>query len=63
MPREDEADRDNLEQLYKYFLPRRLIYLSDVARYLGCHRNTAAKRYNVPKEGITLETLARRLCR
>lgn len=63
MPREDEAYRDNLEQLYKYFLPRRLVYIADVARYLGCHKDTVKKRYNITKEGITLETLARRLCR
>lgn len=62
MPREHEAYRDNLEALREYFLPKRLVTVSDVAKYLGCDRQTAAKRFNISKNGITLETLARALC-
>lgn len=62
MPRENDAYRDNLEALREYFLPKRLVNVSDVARYLGCDRQTAAKRFNISKNGVTLETLARALC-
>lgn len=63
MPREHEAYRDNLEALREYFLPKRLVNISDVARYLGCDRQTVTKRFNIGKNGVTLETLARALCK
>ena len=63
MPREHEAYRDNLEALLSYFGDKRLVTISDVARYTGCDRRTGAKLNNIQKEGITLPTLARRMCR
>lgn len=63
MPREHEAYRDNLEALLSYFGDKRLVTISDVARYTGCDRRTVAKLYNIQKDGITLPTLARRMCR
>ena len=63
MPREHEAYRDNLEALREYFLPKRLVNISDVARYLGCDRKTAIKRTGIDKNGMTIEELASALCK
>lgn len=62
MPRELEGYRDVMEDLLDYFGGRRLLYQRDVAAYLGCCPRTAAKLYNIPREGITVPMLARRMC-
>lgn len=61
MPRELEAYRDNLEELLKFFGSRRLVTAVDVAHYCGRDRRFVAELYNIPKSGITLPTLARRM--
>nr|DAN03552.1 MAG TPA: helix-turn-helix domain protein [Caudoviricetes sp.] len=63
MPRELKEYRDNLEALLGFFGDKRLVTASEVARYTGRDRRTVAKLYNIQKEGITLPTLARRMCR
>lgn len=63
MPREREEYRDNLEALIAFFGDKHLVSMSDVARYTGCDRRTVQKLYNIKKGGITLPTLARRMCR
>lgn len=63
MPREHESYRDNFEQLSAYFGKKRHLTISDVAAYCGRDRRTVAKAYNISKEGITIPTLARRMCK
>lgn len=63
MPREREEYRDNLEALLAFFGDRRVVTISDVVRYTGCDRRTVQKLYNIQPGGITLPTLARRMCR
>ena len=52
-----------MEDLLTFFNGRRLLYQRDVAEYLGCCPRTAAKLYNIPREGITIPLLARRICK
>lgn len=63
MPRENEDYRYNLEHLIEYF-GRNHNHLSqkDVAEYMGLDRRTVLSRYGVTKDGITLPSLARRMC-
>lgn len=63
MPREHEEYRDNLEALTAFFGNKRLVTVSDVVRYTGCTRRTVQKLYDIKQGGITLPTLARRMCR
>lgn len=58
---EKSTYRDNLADLLDFFGGRRLLTAVDVGRYLGIDRRTAARRYNIGKDGITAATLARRL--
>ncbi len=61
--RELEAYRDNFESLQAFFGPKRLLTASDVARYTGRDRRFVKELYDIPKEGITVPTLARKMCR
>lgn len=63
MPREREDYRDNLEDLLEFFGGKRLISKIEAANYLGLDPRTAAKRFDIGKNGISLPTLARRLSR
>lgn len=63
MPRELEEYRDNYAALLEFFGDKRLLTACDVARYIGRDRRTAAKLYNISSEGITIPTLARRMCK
>lgn len=59
--REKPEYRDNYEALSSYFPGKMLLSAADVARYCGCDRRTAIRRYEIQKNGITLPTLARRM--
>lgn len=61
MGREAEGYRDQLEDILDYFGGKRLLTISDVARYLGRKRETVAKHLNISAEGITAPMLARKL--
>lgn len=61
--KELEAYRDNLEALLAYFGDKRLLTATDVAAYTGRDRRFVANLYGIPKTGITVPTLARRMCR
>lgn len=61
MARELEGYRDCLEDLCDYFGGKRLLYPADVAKYLGVDPRTAKARYDIPKDGIVLPMLARRM--
>jgi len=61
MAREKESYRDNLEALLTHFGGRHLLSASDVASYCGRDRRTVVKLFQIPKTGITAETLARRM--
>ncbi len=64
MPRECEGYRENLEALRQYFGPNHnLLKPTDVARFCGCCPRTAVKRFDIPKGGIMLTILARRMCK
>lgn len=63
MPRELREYRDNLEALIAFFGDKRVVTVTDVARYTGRDRRTVQRIYNIAKDGITLPTLARRMCR
>ena len=60
MPREKEGYRDELEQLLNFFGARRVLTVSDVARYTGRDRDWCKNTYGIiPKKGITVVALAR----
>ena len=61
MPKDIEY-RDNLEALLAFFGERRLVTAKDVARYTGRDKRFVAELYQIPATGITLPTLARRMC-
>lgn len=62
MPREKEAYRDNFEDLLQYFEGRRVLTVSDVARYTGHSYKWVKKKYPFDKTGdISIATLARAL--
>ena len=64
MAREYEAYRDNYEALISYFgRCHNLLTATDVAKFCGKHPRTVRKHYNIPKHGITMATLARKMCR
>ncbi len=63
MPRERAEYRDNLEALLAFFGDRRVVTVADVVRYTGRDRRTVKKLYDIQRDGITLPTLARRMCR
>jgi hypothetical protein len=61
--REHEAYRDNYASLLEYFgRDRQLLSIKDVAKYCGRDPRTVAKLYSIPKHGITMPTLARKMC-
>ena len=62
MGRERKNYRDNLESILAFTEGRHLLSARDVGKYLGRNERTVAKNYNIPKSGITAETLARALC-
>lgn len=62
MAREKEGFRDNLERLDAKYPDKELLSLSEAARYLGIHRETATKLLNgkmLPGNKISKVTLAR----
>lgn len=59
--RETEAYRDNYESLVSFFGQKRLLTASDVAEYCGRDRRLVKRLYDIPKSGITVSTLARRM--
>ncbi len=54
--------RDNLAELKEFFGERRLVTAKDVARYTGRDKRFVSELYQIPSTGITLPTLARRMC-
>ena len=62
MPREHEDFRDNYEKLSEFFGEKRLLSRADVARYCGRDYRTGMKRFDIPKDGIMMATLARQMC-
>lgn len=62
MPREKEGYRDILADLLEFFGGKRVLTAADVSAYTGLCRRTAATRYGITKEGITVHALARKLC-
>lgn len=62
MPKEDAAYRDNLAELKEFFGSKRLVTAKDVADYTGRDKRTVVKLYQISPDGITLPTLARRMC-
>lgn len=63
MPREKNEYRDNLEALIARYPDKMLLSTKDVARYCGIDPRTAKKLYDIDRAGITIPTLARRMCR
>ena len=62
MPRELPEYRDNYEAICEKFPQKMLLTAVDVAAYCGIDPRTARRRYSISKEGITIPTLARRMC-
>lgn len=62
---ESPGYREQLKEINEYFTKngetKRMLTAKDVERYLGIHRTTAARRFNITKDGITTVELARRL--
>ncbi len=63
MARELESYRDNVEDLLRFFDDRRLLSVTDVARYLCISRDRARRQFGVTADGITIPTLARKLAK
>lgn len=61
--REHEAYRDNLEALMEHFGNKRLLTATDVAEYCGRDRRFIKELYGIPRTGITIQTLARKMCK
>ena len=63
MAREHESYRDNYEALLTYFgRDHMLLTAREVGRYCGKDARTVSGIYNISKHGITIPTLARRMC-
>lgn len=62
MPRELPDYRDNYEALREFFPTRMLLTAKDVAAYCGIDQRTARRRYEIGRDGITIPSLARKLC-
>ena len=60
--REKEGYRDHLESLEKHF-NKHWVRAVEVGYYCGMDYRTAKKMFDIPKEGISIETLARRMCK
>ena len=63
MSREHENYRIVLAGLLEYFGDKRVLKASEVARHDGCDRRTAAARYDIGAQGISIYVLARKICR
>jgi len=63
MPREKPEYRDNYEALREHFPDKMMLTAKDVADYCGRDPRTVRKLYDISREGITVPTLARRMCR
>ena len=64
MAREHDAYRDNYEALIKHFGHcHNHLSQKEVAEFMGLDRRTVLSRYGVDKHGVTMPTLARRMCR
>lgn len=59
---EDKDYRNVLADLRSFFDNRGIVTASDVAAYSGLCRQTAAKRFEIPRNGIALPILARKIC-
>lgn len=62
MAKEDAAYRDNLAELKAFFGDKRLVTAADVANYTGRDKRFVSRIYQIAPTGITLPTLARRMC-
>lgn len=54
--------RDILEQLLAHFR-KHWVYPTEVANYCGLDYRTVMKKFDISRDGISIETLARRMCR
>lgn len=63
MAREKPEYRDNLEALIAAFPEKMLLTAREVAQYCGIDPRTAKRWYQIDRRGITIPTLARRMCR
>lgn len=62
--REHESYRDNYEALLSYFgRDHNLLSAKDVAKYCGKDARTVSRLYGIATSGITIPTLARKMCR
>jgi hypothetical protein len=67
MPREKANFRDELEQLSQFFGDgqgncKRVLFVSDVARYIGRDPRWCKRAYNIdPQQGISVVALAKKL--
>jgi len=62
MPREKAEYRDNYEALREHFPDKMMLTAKEVADYCGRDPRTVRKLYDISREGITIPTLARRMC-
>ncbi len=63
MPREPEMYRDTLEDILTYTGGKRMLNISEVARYVGHRREWVTEHLGVTAEGITAMALARKLAK
>lgn len=61
MPRERDDYRVILEELIKYF-NKHWVYPTELGGYLGMDYRTVMKKFNMTRQGCSIESLARRMC-
>lgn len=61
MPREKPTYRLELEELTRYFGPRRILTVTDVANYTGRSRNWCREHLGCSYDGMTVVQLAHAL--
>ena len=61
--REKVDYRDNYEALLEYFgRDHNLLTIKDVAKFCGRNERTVVSLYNLSRNGITIASLARKMC-
>lgn len=63
MPREPETYREHLEDILTFFGNKRILSVTDVAKYLGKTRNWTRDHFGISKDGITAVSLANKLAK
>lgn len=62
MPREKEDYRNILEGLLNHF-HKHWVYPMEIGDYLGINYRTVMRKFDIDRDGCSIETLARKMCK